>query len=105
MGYKMGAWSGDRDCICPESFPVTAGSTRSAGVITKDDSVDGGLDTAFIDNVTFRVAAEPADWFAVSLQGDHTVLKVETRTPAGGPGEFVNRSIQKSNCMTAPARR
>jgi hypothetical protein len=34
--------------------------------------------------------APPEDWYQVTLTGDQTALKLETRVPSAGPGEFVN---------------
>ncbi len=45
--------------------------------------------------------SDSSDWYKVTLGSDQTVLEVETRTPADGPGEFVNTLNPKIQLFNA----
>ncbi|KAF0203466.1 MAG: hypothetical protein FD170_1185 [Bacteroidetes bacterium] len=49
---EKGAWSGDVDWAV-ESYPVTAGQHTFKWIYSKDGSVTGGQDAAFIDDINF----------------------------------------------------
>jgi len=53
-GVKQGQWSGDRDWA-EASFPVEEGTRIFTWVYSKDSSVSGGSDTAWIDDIVLPV--------------------------------------------------
>ena len=47
---------------------------------------------AFVGSGKSTLISQPGsdDWYSITLSGSQTALRVETATPADGPGEFVN---------------
>ncbi len=89
-GTQVGGWSGIETMFTHESFPVTAGNHTFLWSYTKDYSLDEGLDTAFVDNVTFVTPATIVDWYAVTMEAGKTMLSVRSSTPGDGAGQFAN---------------
>ena len=89
-GTQVGGWSGIETTFTHVSFPVAAGSHTFLWSYTKDYSLNEGLDTAFIDNVSFLAPATTVDWYAVTMEAGKTVLSVRSSTPGDGAGQFDN---------------
>jgi len=53
-GTKQGQWSGNKDWTMV-SFPVTPGSRTFEWTYSKDGSMSGGSDTAWIDDIVFPI--------------------------------------------------
>jgi len=84
--------------ITMRNSPTTAFIDASSGI--------AGMSRVFATNATATVGttgvayglmtrfdfvgAPAADWYKVTLGAGETVIEVETRTPADGPGQFVN---------------
>ena len=65
-GVEQGSWSGAQ-AWAERSYPVTAGSHTFAWTYTKDGSVSGGSDTAWIDDIVFPLGSSPD----INVQGNN----------------------------------
>lgn len=85
-GTVVGSWSGVETAFTTVSFPVTAGTHAFTWTYVKDSIYSNGLDTAFIDDVSFP---GDDDWYSFPVAAGDQIALI-TSTPGGGSGEFVN---------------
>lgn len=67
---------------------AVGGSTTTTGIMAFGTS-GAAADAVYTAN-KLGTAVGDDDWYKVTLAAGETVLEVETRTPADGPGQFVN---------------
>lgn len=93
-----------------ESSVFTSATASLAGFVGQNvqirfffdtiDSILNGFEGWYVDDVQIGSASND-DWYNVTLAPGETVIEVETRTPADGPGQFVNTLNPKIQIFNA----